>query len=205
MAPSGPAKVVPSPGAINITQGDLIFECPLIGWKAEGPELTVNAEGETLKAATDAFAADVVIMTQACDLEYDKVENVVLCPHLSLTDYRSGWENAMRTQEPPQNPTPRAWSSHYKDIREGLVWNLTVLNSLEEGLVTTEHRIVDFHEVFTIPRPFLEAFLKNRNQQRLRLLPPYREHLSQAFARFFMRVGLPVPVARSKFLESPVI
>jgi hypothetical protein len=24
----------------------------------------------------------------------------------------------------------------------------------------------------------------------LRLLPPYREHLSQAFARFFMRVGL---------------
>jgi hypothetical protein len=26
------------------------------------------------------------------------------------------------------------------------------------------------------------------------LLPPYREHLSQAFARFFMRVGLPVEV-----------
>jgi hypothetical protein len=24
--------------------------------------------------------------------------------------------------------------------------------------------------------------------------PPYREHLSQAFARFFMRVGLPQPV-----------
>jgi hypothetical protein len=26
------------------------------------------------------------------------------------------------------------------------------------------------------------------------LLPPYREHLSQAFARFFMRVGLPVDI-----------
>ena len=26
---------------------------------------------------------------------------------------------------------------------------------------------------------------------RIRVLPPYREHLSQAFARFFMRVGLP--------------
>jgi hypothetical protein len=30
--------------------------------------------------------------------------------------------------------------------------------------------------------------------RRLRLLPPYREHLSQAFARFFMRVGLPVDI-----------
>jgi hypothetical protein len=29
---------------------------------------------------------------------------------------------------------------------------------------------------------------------RLRLLPPYREHLSQSFARFFMRVGLPVDI-----------
>ena len=27
------------------------------------------------------------------------------------------------------------------------------------------------------------------------LLPPYREHLSQAFARFFMRVGLPLDIA----------
>lgn len=27
--------------------------------------------------------------------------------------------------------------------------------------------------------------------EHLRLLPPYREHLSQAFARYFMRVGLP--------------
>jgi hypothetical protein len=30
--------------------------------------------------------------------------------------------------------------------------------------------------------------------KRLRLLPPYREHLSQSFARFFMRVGLPIDI-----------
>jgi hypothetical protein len=28
----------------------------------------------------------------------------------------------------------------------------------------------------------------------IRLLPPYREHLAQAFARFFMRVALPVDI-----------
>jgi hypothetical protein len=36
--------------------------------------------------------------------------------------------------------------------------------------------------------------LSKRNGKRLRLLPPYREHLSQAFARFFMRIGLPVHI-----------
>ncbi len=40
-----------------------------------------------------------------------------------------------------------------------------------------------------------EGLLAARNEPRLRLLPPYREHLSQAFARFFMRVVLPVEVA----------
>jgi len=30
---------------------------------------------------------------------------------------------------------------------------------------------------------------------RQRLLPPYREHLAPAFARFFMRVGLPIDVS----------
>ena len=49
-------------------------------------------------------------------------------------------------------------------------------------------------EVFTVPRDFLESLLAARGRQRPRLLSPNREHLAQAFARFFMRVGLPVPV-----------
>jgi len=30
--------------------------------------------------------------------------------------------------------------------------------------------------------------------------PPYREHLSQAFARFFMRVGLPIPIEKKWYV-----
>lgn len=59
-----------------------------------------------------------------------------------------------------------------------------------------EHRVVDFHAIYTVPRDFLETLLLDRNKPRVRLLPPYREHLSQAFARFFMRVGLPAPLAK---------
>jgi len=56
--------------------------------------------------------------------------------------------------------------------------------------------LVDFHEIFTVPRAFLESLIKQRGKIRFRLLPPYREHLSQAFARFFMRVGLPIPIEK---------
>lgn len=44
------------------------------------------------------------------------------------------------------------------------------------------------------------AFLRDQSMataKRFRLLPPYCEHLSQAFARFTMRVGLPVDIPRS--------
>ena len=96
-----------------------------------------------------------------------------------------------------QNPTERAWKRHCDDICDGFVWNLAILNPGNSGEISITHRLVDFHEVYTIPRDFLESLLKHRGQPRLRLLPPYREHLSQAFARFFMRVGLPVSVTKN--------
>jgi hypothetical protein len=140
----------------------------------------------------EAVEADVVIMTQACDLEQGKVTNVVLCPHLSLSEFREDWENTMRRQG--QNPTQKSWSRYCKHICDGQIWNLTMLDAGSCETLSTEHCIVDFAEVFTVPRRFLESFLEQRGELRLRLRPPYREHLSQAFARYFMRVGLPVGV-----------
>jgi hypothetical protein len=43
---------------------------------------------------------------------------------------------------------------------------------------------------------FIETIIKSK--QHKRLLPPYREHLSQSFARYFMRVGLPVDIPREE-------
>lgn len=45
----------------------------------------------------------------------------------------------------------------------------------------------------TIPMQLAKEIAK-QNSPRLRLCPPYREHLSQSFARFFMRVGLPINI-----------
>jgi hypothetical protein len=149
-------------------------------------------EGDWLSAATRPIRADVVVMTQACDLEHSKVRNLVLCPHLPISEYRHYWEEAMLFRN--QQPTERAWRNHSGNIREGFLWNLSILNAGGRDGLETEHRIVDFHEVYSAPRLFVQSVIRCRGLPRLRLLPPYREHLSQAFARFFMRVGLPIEV-----------
>jgi hypothetical protein len=68
---------------------------------------------------------------------------------------------------------------------------------VEEVLVCTpgferEARIVEFRRVYSLPIAYVRRHV--RVASHLRLLPPYREHLSQAFARFFMRVGLPMDI-----------
>ncbi len=178
---------------VPITQGDIILDCPLVTWRGDQlPDLEGKRESEVLKAAMVATIADVIILTQACDLQYSKVANIILCPHLSLEDYRTAWEKEMRRNE--QNPTPKAWKSHCDDICDGLVWNLAMINSSQMNSSKIDIRVVDFHDVFSVPRTFLESLLRKRNSPRFSLLPPYREHLSQAFARFFMRVGLPIEI-----------
>ncbi|MBW1850341.1 MAG: hypothetical protein JRJ15_02685 [Deltaproteobacteria bacterium] len=186
---------------ITLTQGDLIFNCPLLAWQGFGLKLEGENETEVLENATSAVSADVVVMTQACDLEHNKVENVILCPHVSLYEHREMWESNLRTAN--QKPTEKAWKRHCDDIRDGFMWNLTMLNDGQIDNSSIGIRIVFFNEVHTIPRSFLESLLGQRQSSRLRLLPPYREHLSQAFARFFMRVGLPVPIEKNWEIEEP--
>ena len=185
-----------APAGDPLTQGDIIFSCPVVGWRPEvGLDFSSGQETLPVGELLDAQRVNVIVMTQACDLEHAKVRNVILCPLYPLATYKAAWESAQRSMG--QNPTAKAWKRYCDDICEGAIWNLSLLNSEDLGDLAVEHCVVDFHEVFTLPRPVLESLLKARNKDRPQLLPPYREHLSQAFARFFMRVGLPTPVTKT--------
>jgi hypothetical protein len=181
---------------VPLTQGDIIVDCPLLKWRipddGPGPPGARVEDVDRLFGLAAGIRADVVVMTQACDLEHGKVSDVVLCPCLPLSRYRPLWEAAEQARK--QNPTAKSWKRFCEDITDGYVWNLFMLDSVPEGEMPTEHRVVDFHAVHTVPRAFLEVLIVERGTKRLRLLPPYREHLSQSFARFFMRVGLPESV-----------
>lgn len=180
--------------SIELTQGDIILDCPVVRWASKPIEPGMGREFESLKSAVEVVLADVVVITQACDLEQRKVKNAILCPHVSLDKYKEEWETTMKAMS--QNPTSKAWQRTCEDIKNGYIWNLSMLNEGNVENLTLAHRVVDFHDVFTLPRNFLESLLQSKEQSRLRLRPPYREHLSQAFARFFMRVGLPTGIIK---------
>ncbi|OHB66262.1 MAG: hypothetical protein A2V70_04925 [Planctomycetes bacterium RBG_13_63_9] len=83
-----------------------------------------------------------------------------------------------------------------KGLEEARRGNLPAFHVLAASILPgMEHeiRLVEFRRVYSLPIGFLRKKALD-DGRRLRLLPPYREHLSQAFARFFMRVGLPVDI-----------
>lgn len=61
--------------------------------------------------------------------------------------------------------------------------------------VQRDIRVADFRTVFSLPVAFAGR-IAVKNGRRLRLRSPYREHFSQAFARFFMRVALPIEIPK---------
>lgn len=173
----------------RLTQGDLVLAYPLLRWKEAAIQFQGADELDVLEESIAPVRADVIVMSQACDLEHDKVSNVILCIHYSLDQYHQDWSQLMQAQS--QTVSKKAWDKQCEFIRSGYVWNLAMLNNGTYRKSSLGYRIVDFHEVYTMPRIFLESYLGVKADPRWRLLSPYREHLSQAFARFFMRIGLP--------------
>jgi hypothetical protein len=154
----------------DLAQGDLFDRCPVFL-----PPADMVEPWEEASFAWQQY--DVVVMTQTCDLVpgREKVTEVLLCAAWSRSELKSGHLSSERGLE---------------DVRRGNLpgYHLLAASDLTDN--TSELRIVDFRRVYSLPLTFVRQRAA-RTGNRLRLLPPYREHLSQAFARYFMRVGLP--------------
>jgi hypothetical protein len=179
-------------------QGDIVSACPVAVFNIEQPFDQAHDLDDLLQDLSTRVGitqSRAIVMTQACDLAEHKVRNVILCPAYTLEEFRTAW--AEKRQAEGKEPSPAAFDGRMKEIKAGRLWNFTILRKREAGpdvQVTAPTTVVDFHEVFSLPVNFLELWVSRAGQRRLRLTPPYREHLSQAFARFFMRVGLPVDI-----------
>jgi hypothetical protein len=80
-----------------------------------------------------------------------------------------------------------------EDLRRGNTPGYHLLNRCFLLGQESDFQVCDFRAIFGV-RLIAIKDLAAQQSPRLRLLPPYREHLAQAFARFFMRIGLPVDV-----------
>jgi hypothetical protein len=181
----------------DLQQGDLVLEYGVV--VAQAPDhVTDRTEsrdrGDTEISVTETIR-DIVVMTQSCDLENDKVTEVLAASVI-------GWDAWVRTYaesgQPMNSKAQRKW-------REKLVRGEFPSLSLLRAHDRDPHfgwSVVDFRKLFTIDKQALALHVADMGD-RLRLRPPYREHLSQAFARYFMRVGL--PLAARDFESHPAI
>ena len=169
-----------------LLQGDLLQGCPILQPSVEILEASVEMlggdEGRGEQSDIPLETYDVVVMSQSCDIIAEKIRLVLLCPYFPLEKMTEG------------NPDLRDPELREK-IRRGEVFGYHMLNKCDDAAFHDDHLVVDFRSVFSLPLEFLRNFVL-LSSKRLRLLPPYREHLSQAFARFFMRVGLPTEIPR---------
>ena len=69
-------ETVPATG--DLSQGDIIRSARVLLWKSA-------AESSSLRDWVEERSIDVIVMTQACDLEHRKVANVVLCELIPLS------------------------------------------------------------------------------------------------------------------------
>jgi hypothetical protein len=157
----------------NVLQGDLLFGCPVLVPPANlTPSLSNAKEGDNLRGNLLIQRADLIVLSQSCDLQNDKIDQVLLCAHFPASSYSNSERKSIRREQRPSN------------------------HMIERCLIIGhefERRVIDFRTIYTLPKDFVTAFALKAHS-RARLLPPYREHLSQAFARYFMRVGLPRPL-----------
>jgi hypothetical protein len=161
----------------QLEQGDYLPGCwiPVVGADFD----PASAEPEV-----SVGRSNLVIVTQSCDLANDKLQLAALCPIAELAT----WE-----QLNPDYAKRGFWESVRQGRREGL----HMLSALVNAGDGRNALVVDFRQIFSLPVPYVRRHASGLGA-RWRLQSPYREHFSQAFARFFMRVGLPTAIPAFK-------
>lgn len=180
-----------------ISQGDIILKCkvPVIIDKPDPPFFKISGG-----------IYDVIVMTQACDLANEKTDIVSLCPLKPLTEVIEGLmkqDLLPEESEAYKNFMYKSLSGKQKKRKDTIIQNLKAgfyldFHVLKEHrdkfkpMLDQDYMSVVLKQTFTIPKKALEKYLLQTRTDRITLLPPYREHLAQAYARNFFRIGLPI-------------
>jgi len=155
---------------LDLEQGDILEACPVFD-----PEST-NLDDPKARALFAWEERAVIVLTQSCDLVpgREKTRHILLCALWKLLDFPPGHHLA----------SPKG----LEEARRGNIPGFHMLGACDADGFSGGVRLVDFRRTWSLPLDYLR---QKSQTPHLRLLPPYREHLSQGFARYFMRVGLP--------------
>ena len=156
----------------TLAQGDLLPECRM-------PLFSSNF-GLSDQFDIPLAVVDFIVMTQTCDLANLKTGSVALCPIQRLAKFEAVNPNYSK-------------KGQWEQVRKGRVEALHLLASPENPQDNRDALVVDFRNIVSLPFAYLTRRVAQL-ETRWRLQSPFLEHFSQAFARFFMRVGLPAAI-----------
>ena len=122
-----------------------------------------------------------VVLTQSCDLGNRKAPMVACCPAHTLDEFENANEFFKR-------------KGKWEEVRRGKHTSLHLLPGGDPEQ-NRECLVVDFRVVHSLPIDYVIEFIQEKSRH-FRLRTPYVEHMSQAFARVFMRVGLPTNIPK---------
>src|SRR5262245_56448237 len=160
------------PAASDLSQGDILNECPILVWKLAPPPLD-------LEVPPEARIIRVVVLTQACDLAQEKTTRVVVAPVYEAAELVA--RNVLKA------------GAIRDQVRRGQVFGWYFLPAAPVPIDLAES-IVDLRELHTIERRTLEH-LVGAGKRVCRIRTPWREHLAQHFGTTYTRIALPEPYA----------
>jgi hypothetical protein len=163
----------------TLRQGDLLPDCLV---PVPTADFDSKAEaGSTIEIPCDVY--DLIVVTQSCDLANEPIPQfVVACPIHHIEEFEL------------VNPKFKK-KGRWNEVLKGRIAGLHLLASPTTPANNREALVVDFREIYSLPHDYLIRRVSEL-ESHWRLRSPYLEHFSQAFARHFMRVGLPSDVPR---------
>jgi len=165
----------------SIEQGDIIENCNILMPNEQHYQAILDSKEN--EEPLDVKEINGIILSQSCDIQNEKIDSIILCPIWPLKEFakKDDWHKSSKARE---------------DLRQGKFPEYHLLQKFKGKCLPEDFYFVDFHHIYSVPKKFIESVIKDKHRKRL--LPPYREHLSQSFARYFMRVGLPIDIPKEE-------
>ena len=122
----------------TLMQGDLIKQCPV-------PLVAIPTWPlpEDFEPDVDIYTYDLIILSQSCDLDNDKINDVILA---QVIDWKVYHDEAVRQDKVHVKST-----NFRRALVAGNVPNLSILHKYENQ-PTMNWSIVDFHRLFVLPK-----------------------------------------------------
>jgi len=165
----------------ELEQGDFIddFEVLVTTYIPDEAEVDMPI----LRAKGIGRKYNIVVVSQSCDLDIGKLDYVLLCPRMKCSEY----------VELNKHYGAKSIANNLENIRQGRQHNYCMLNECNLPDLPCEIQLVELGTIFSIPFDTMKQMIRSHGK-RLRLLSPYKEYLAQAFARYYMRVALPIDI-----------